>query len=68
LKNISSDAIEILDALKSVINDSSDRDIAEQLGVAAGFISRVRSGTRFFSRNKMVEIENILKENKIFIT
>ena len=68
MKNISSNAIEILDALKSVYDAKSDKALAAYLSVDAGFISRVRGGKRFFSRNKMLEIENILKQHKIFIT
>jgi 5-methylcytosine-specific restriction endonuclease McrA len=68
LKNISSNAIEILDALKSVYDAKSDKALAAHLSVDPGFISRVRGGKRFFSRNKMLEIESTLKEHNIYIT
>lgn len=68
MKYIENDNAQILDALKEIYSVKSDRALTKKLDVSTSFVSAIRRGQKNFSRLKMLELENTLKESGVIVT
>jgi 5-methylcytosine-specific restriction protein A len=68
MKHIENNNLEIVNALKAVLELKTDLELANKIGVSASHISNIKKAKKNFSRKKMIEIEKVLSEKSIVIS